>query len=356
MTALTHSEASNPVEISSIASTRILRLAIGISLAIAIALIFNWPGAFITAALTGLLLALPLPSPGIKFSLSFLLIIGGSLLLGLALLPMLHNQPAAAVLIISLAVFGTFYFGANGGSPALVTFLLLGITLIPVLGSESVDLAVGITGGLLVCAAITFPVIWLSFALIPDQAAAIQPQQVPTTPPDKQTVLRSTLRSTAIVLPAFCWLLLTSETAAFAAVLLKIATMGQQCSLETARSAGKELMWSTLIGGIAAIIIWNVLQIWPTILIYSLMFLLCGLIMGPRIFSGTGLAPRASVWSYGLITMIIVIAPAATDSAGMGGAGARFSDRITMFAIATIYAVAAIYLFEALWPEKQKQQ
>jgi hypothetical protein len=352
-----HTQAANNklCSVQTITSTRSLRLGIGISLAIAVALFFNWPGSFITAVLTGLLLARPAPAPSIKFALAFLLIIGGSLVFGLALLPMLHNQPAAAVLVISLAVFGCFYFGANGGSPTLVTFLLFGITLIPIIGSESVDIAIGITSGMLVCTVITFPLVWLSFALVPDREAIQQLPKAKLAPPDRAVVIRSALRSTAIVLPAFYWLLLTSETAAYVAVLLKIATMGQQSSLESARAAGKELMWSTLIGGIAAILIWNVLQIWPTVLIYSLLFLLCGLIMGPRIFSGAGLAPRGSFWSYGLVTMMIVLAPAAMDSASGTGASARFSDRITMFALATIYAVAAIYLFEALWPAKQEQ-
>jgi hypothetical protein len=55
------------------------------------------------------------------------------------------------------------------------------------------------------------------------------------------------------------------------------------------------------------------------------------------------------------VTMMIVLAPAAMDSASGVGASARFSERIIMFALATIYAVAAIYLFEALWPAKQQQ-
>jgi hypothetical protein len=355
MTASVQTGSSALGSVSTLASTRSLRLGIGISLAIAVALIFNWSVAFITAVLTGMLLALPQPPPSIKLALGFLLVIGGTLLLGLTLLPMLHNQPAAAVLVISLAVFGCFYFGANGGSQTLVTFLLIGITLIPVIGSESVDVAIGITSGMLVSTVIAFPLVWLSFALVPDREALPRMSKAKVVPPERQVVIRSALRSTAIMLPAFYWLLLTSETAAYVAVLLKIATMGQQCSLESARAAGRELMWSTFIGGIAAILIWNVLQIWPTVLIYSLLFLLCGLIMGPRIFSGAGLAPRASFWSYGLVTMMIVLAPAAMDTASGTGASARFSERIIMFALATIYAVAAIYLFEALWPAKQEQ-
>ena len=146
------------------------------------------------------------------------------------------------------------------------------------------------------------------------------------------------------------WFLFASETAAYAAALIKVATMGQQTGLEGTRAAGRDLLLSTLIGGIAALIIWNVLQIWPSLLIYSLLFLLCGLMLGPRIFSGNDLAPLGSVWSYGLVTMIILVVPGAADTATGDAAGAKFFDRIAMFVIATFYAVAAVYIFDQLWP------
>lgn len=163
---------------------------------------------------------------------------------------------------------------------------------------------------------------------------------------------RSALRSTAIVVPVLLWLLFTSETASYAVVLLKVATMGQQSELEDTRSAARDLLQSTLVGGVAAVIVWNVLQIWPNLIMYSLLFLLCGLIMGPKIFAGAGLAPRGSMWSYGLLTMMVIIAPAAMDTPGGDAAGARFSDRIVMFALATLYAVAAVYVFDRFWPDR----
>ncbi len=147
-------------------------------------------------------------------------------------------------------------------------------------------------------------------------------------------------------------LLFTSGTASYAVVLIKVATMGQQSELEDTRTAARDLLQSTLVGGIAAVIIWNVLQIWPNLVIYSLLFLLCGLIMGPKIFAGAGPAPRGSMWSYGLLTMMVIIAPAAMDTAGGEAAGARFSDRIVMFALATLYAVAAVYVFDRFWPHR----
>jgi hypothetical protein len=335
-----------------LATVRILRMAVGVGLALAFSQAVNWTASFLTPVLVSVILCLPLPAPKLKFAVGFLAVIGGSLLIGLLLLPMLHNQPAAGVLLILLCTFHCFYYGAKGGSAALVTFLLLGIAVIPVIGSESIDAALLIGGGLIVGAIVAFLFIWIAYALFPDPPAGSLPAKPPASPPANSVAIRDALRSSAIVVPAFLWMLFASETTAYAVVLLKLATMGQQSSLEDTRAAGDDLLLSTFIGGIAAIAVWNVLQIWPNVVVYGLLFTLCSLVMGPRIFAGQGLAERGAVWSYGLLTMMIIVAPGAADTEGGAGAGDRFSDRITMFVLATIYAVAVVYAFDKLWPPK----
>ena len=76
--------------------------------------------------------------------------------------------------------------------------------------------------------------------------------------------------------------------------------------------------------------------------------------MGPRIFAGNSLAPSGQVWSYGLLTMMVVLAPSALDSAGGMAASGKFVDRLAMFAIATVYAMFAVRAFDALWPGQKK--
>jgi len=340
-----------------IADVRTLRLGVGLGLAFGISQSLGWQSSFITPVLVSVLLALPLPAPGLKTCIGFALAITASLILGSGLLPMLHNQPGAGVIAVVLALFWCFYFGARGGSPALTTFLLLGLTVVPVIGSESIDAAWAIILGLAINAGAAFLFVWLAFALFPDPPApqrAARAQPAPP-PPSAATARHSALRSTFVVLPVLIWLLVSSETSAYAVVLLKIATMGQQSSLEKTSAAASDLLWSTLIGGIAGVIIWNVLKIWPNLLIFSLLFVLSGLVIGRRIFAGPGLAARGSVWSYGLLTTIIIVGPAAMDTASGAAAGGRFSDRIVMFVLATLYAVVAVFIFDKFWPQKTHQ-
>lgn len=124
---------------------------------------------------------------------------------------------------------------------------------------------------------------------------------------------------------------------------------GQQASVNQSRQVGKSLLISTVIGGIAAIIAWQALSIWPSLVMYVLLIGLGGLIMGPRIFAGSSMQPAGATWSYGYLTMIVVLAPAVLDSQTGAAAGDAFWSRLGMFIWATIYGTGAVFVFDALW-------
>ena len=130
--------------------------------------------------------------------------------------------------------------------------------------------------------------------------------------------------------------------------------MGQQATNDDARLAGRSLVMSTIIGGSGAIIGWQVLSIVPTLTVYTLVIALGALLMGPRIFQGRTMHPQAATWSYGFLTMIVILAPAVMDSAGGGAAGIKFWDRIIMFAGTTIYALGTVYIFDAFAAPRKK--
>jgi hypothetical protein len=132
--------------------------------------------------------------------------------------------------------------------------------------------------------------------------------------------------------------------------------MGQQATNDDTRHAGRSLILSTIIGGIGAIIGWEILSLTPTLTIYALIVGLAGLIMGPRIFQGAAMHPQAATWSYGYMTMLILLAPAVMDSVGGDAASVKFWDRIIMFAGATLYAVIAVYVVDAFRPRQKSNK
>jgi len=338
----------------SIASVRILRMALGTALSMLFSQIVNWPMSFVAPVLTMFILSLPFPAPkliaGIKFALVFVIAIHA----GLIFLPFMLNQRMVGILLLGLALYHSFYFTARGGNAVLGTFATVGLALVTSVGTVSTDAVLALVGGLSIGAVFGVLFVWVAHAILPDSKARPEPAQAPAGKPTPQKPVleaarRSAWRSMVIVMPVILWFMLSSASASYAAFMIKVASMGQQAGVEQSRQAGKSLLLSTVIGGIGAIVAWQVLSIWPSLVIYVLLIGLGGLIMGPRIFAGAGMHPAGPTWSYGYLTMIVVLAPAVLDGQTGASADAAFWSRLQMFIWATIYGTGAVFVFDTLW-------
>ncbi len=345
----------------SIASVRILRLALGTSLSLWFSQAVGWQMSFIAPVFTMLVLGLPLPVLKLKQGVVFIAVLAVALYSGMLLLPMLLEQPAVGLLLLTLALFWSFYFTAKGGSALIGTFATVGLALVAGVGSVNVDALLIVAGDVVLAAAIGVLFVWVAHALMPDSMAA-DPVQAPAkkppeaSKPDLADARWSAFRSLLIVWPVALLLMLSSSSTAYIAVMIKVASMGQQATNDDTKGAGRSLILSTIIGGIGAVIGWEMLSIAPTLTLYTLIIGLAGLIMGPKIFQGAAMHPRAGTWSYGYMTMLILLAPAVMDSIGGASASVKFWDRIIMFAGATLYAVAAVYVVDAFRPGKRNVQ
>jgi len=336
-----------------IAAVRILRLALGTAASLWTSQAVGWDLSFIAPVFTLLLLALPLPAPALKAGVGFVLALTLTMFAGSLLLPPLLGYPLAGLLLLGLALFRNFYFTARGGSALIGTLITAGIGLSVAVGSVSVDLALALIDSLTMNAAIGIAFVWIAHALLPDSVAMpVQPRSAEKAPkpprPDPAIARWRALRATLIVFPVAVWLMVSPASTSYFAVILKVAAMGQQASTEDARTAARSFILSTIIGGVAAIIVWQVLSIVPSLLLYVLLVGLAGLLLGPRIFGGVAMRPDAATWSSGYLTMIVILAPSVMDSAGGNAADAQFWQRLAMFVFATLYAGLAIWLVDVL--------
>ncbi len=340
-----------------VAARRIIRLGFGTALALWISQVANWGVSFIAPVLLCLLLAVPMPAPRLKQGLSFVLaLLAGIWITTWLILPLITYQPGVGVLLIIAACFWSFYYSASGGSPIMGAFLTLGLAVVAAVGSVSIDQILGLNKALTFNAFIAIGFLWMAHALFPDvpfemPAAARKPPPKP----DRDEAIRSAWRSTVIVIPVIVFFLFYTGSASYMAVMIKVASMGQQAAADKTKEAGKDLLMSTIIGGIGAIIMWQMLDIWSSLIVYVLLTAVGGLIMGRRIFQGKGTHPRAGVWSYAYLTMLVVIAPSLVDQTASDAAGVRFYDRLGMMFWATLYATAAVSVFDAFWRRKAPQ-
>ena len=340
-----------------VAARRIIRLGFGTALAMLVSQVFSWDIAFITPVLLCFLLSVPMKAPGLKGGLAFLMaLLAGVWLTTWLILPFLTYQSGVGVLLLIAACFWSFYYSASGGSPVMGGFLTLGLAVVAAVGSDSIQQLLTINKALSLNAFLAVAFLWIAHALFPDvPVEAAAPKRPPAEKPSRQDAIRSAWRSTAVVLPVILFFLLYAGSSSYMAVMIKVASMGQQAAADKAREAGKALLASTVIGGIGAVIMWNLLDIWPSLIIYVLLTALGGLIMGRKIFEGQGMHAGAGVWSYAYLTMLVIIAPSLMDSPGGDAAGAKFYDRLAMMFWATVYATAAVSVFDAFWRSKAPQ-
>lgn len=276
---------------------------------------------------------------------------------GLFFLPILQHASGAGVLLIAIALFYSFYYTARGGSPVMGTFLTISLTLVVTIGSVSSEVMVFLVKTIGLCAFTGVAFVGIAHTLLPDlppDPALAGPKQAAPPRPNPSVAGRNALRAMLVVLPMALVFLFISGSPSYTVVMIKVATMGQQASSDKSREMGRSLLESTVWGGIGAVIAYNILLIWPSLVLYVLLIALAALIYGRFIFQGTAIHPRSKMVSYAFLTMLIILAPAMLDNGSAAGASAAFWSRMFLFVLIAVYGTLAVHVFDAFWPGKKQ--
>jgi len=221
--------------------------------------------------------------------------------------------------------------------------LVLGFTLIPIAGvSEqalvsvlSVALAVGVLVGALVSAA--------SNAVFPDPPRPAAAADTATAP-DRDAARWIALRGTLIVMPVF--VLALTDPSFYLAAIMKTVALGQQAGETHARTAGRELIGSTLMGALMALAAWLGLSLWPSLWMLMLWLMAAALWAGSALFAARRTRWRPSFWSNALITALILFGPAIEDSASGKSVIEGGVMRVSLFVGVALYAWATVWALE----------
>jgi len=337
------------------AARRILRLATGTALSLWFSQAVNWPMSFIAPVLTMFILALPLPPPKLKQGIVFVIALIVPLIAAMSLLPLLMHARWAGILLVALALYYSFYFTAKGGSAVVGTFMTVGLTVTITVGSVNSAFMFPLIKAMAICAVVGMVFVWIAHALLPDppRDATSSPQRPPAPPKPSLSEARwNALRSLIIVFPLALSFLFMSGSPAYTVVMIKTAAMGQQATADHSREMGRSLLESTLWGGLGAMIGWMLMSMWPSLIFYTLLILLAGLLFGRGIFQGPAVGARFSMWSYAFLTMLVILAPALLDGQSSAGAGAAMWTRLFLFILIAVYGTTAVAVFDALFPGK----
>jgi hypothetical protein len=321
---------------------RALRLGFGTALCLSASYGLALPIPFLAPMLAMMMLAAmnrPLP---FKASLGLILILMLTTGSGLLLIPLLRYYPVGGVLLVGLCLFMAFGYGLRGGNPLVATFLVVGLTLISSSGTAEFNLALEVIVALVKGLFLAVTTLTICHWLFPDPASAPAAKPEPTLTPTESGWLA--LRATLVVLPAF--LLAMVDPASFMPIIMKAVGLGQQSCATNARNAGQELLGSTLLGGLMAILFWCALSLFVNLWMYFLWMLLFGLVVARKLYGLAVTRQPPSFWLNSLATLIILLGQSVQDSAAGKDVYTAFAIRMGLFILVTLYACAMVYLLD----------
>ncbi len=318
---------------------RTIRYAVGTTLAVALAMGVDWQLSYLTPILALGFFAPPAKRPDPKAMATFVGIVAVASASGVLVSAFLLVYPVAFLLAELLLLFLLFYHSARGAPPLLITFLMIALTVIPVVALQSMPLAIGVAQGLVMAAAAAMGSVWLAYVLIPDPvsdepgtpAGAGAPEK-PAPPSPEQCVSRAWINTT-VVFPVAALYLYAGLTSVL--VLVFIALLSMQPDIATGTKAGKALVVGNVMGGIAAIVMFELLVMVPEFGFLLLVTLLAGLLLGSRLFSK---APTAPLFGMAYSTMLIVVLAA---TSAYGEADTKAWIRVLQIIAAVVYLVVA---------------
>lgn len=317
----------------------VLRLAIGLALAVLVAYGLALPLPFALCVMAVLVLCKPGPPIPLLKGAVLAIVVAALLTAGVLMVPILEQYAWTGVVMAGALLYAVFLAGGGGASPRTV-ILALAVTLTPVAGVAEqalapligVVLALGIGIGVVVSNA--------SHALFPDA-----PGPVATAPVAKPAVHEMAARATLIVMPVF--VLALTNPAFYLAAIVKAVTLGQQASSANARTAGRELVGSTLMGAWMAALLWFGLSLRPNLWMLMLWTAAAALWAGARIFRVKATSWPPAFWSNALVTMLILLGPAIEDSANGKDVFTASAMRLGLFVGVALYAWATVWALES---------
>ena len=318
---------------------RLLRFFVGVTFAIAFAFIGNWPFAFILPVFVAKFLGSKNSKLPFKKLLVVFFIIMSAFILGGILTRLLLPFPIVFMLIMTLLIFWISYWNNSGGNELVITMLLVGFTVIPMLGLLHQEVAQVFTVGFLFSCFVSLVITMIMHELIADkeQVSMLENKQVvyeEVNVTDKPTRVKFALLSTLMIMPVMIFFF-SFNLSSSVLILAFIAMLAQKPDLIAGVKGSKALLVGNTLGGIVAIAMYNLLIIVPNFSFLLLLFSLIVIVFANMIFSDKAFAP---IYAMAFSTVIILIFGATLSTAD---ADEKFYTRIIQIGLACSYIIFA---------------
>jgi hypothetical protein len=329
-------------------SVRVIRLALGVTLSVALAYGIEWPLAFLLPVLTAVFLSLPLPMPslvgGLRNMLHSLLAFGIGLVFSLFFI----NFPMAYLLMLGLVLFHLYYYLNRGGSFWFTLMSMIAILLLPMLANTAEGLATGLALGFIGTSWLTMIMVWIAHLLVPDPIHGKLPPRPGFQPGYSPVAAKTALKSTVVVFP-LASLFITFDLMDFLLVMIFSAIFILKPELSKGKEAGTNSLISTILGGLIAWVFYWLIVAVPQYHFFIVLMFFTTLVFAMNIFSGK---PGAKYYGSALSALLVLINGSMAADAEFS---ALFMQRIALIVLAVIYIIAMLKVLDSYWPAKPRQ-
>jgi len=335
-------------------SVYILRMTAGLTTAVAVCYGKAWPLNFIAPLFAVVFLIFP-AWIGWKMAVQILLRLTFSLLIGLIISEFFLNFPLLCVPLYGLLFFYIYYNDTPSAPPMATMFMTLGITIVPIMGLSGAGMSHVIAIALLFNMAVGLFFAWIFHIVIPSSLVKQPPQaqaaaKTPPPPtPSQQERARLPLTSTIVALTAVVNFF-SLNLGAHAFAMIPICFMAGSPNANASFEAMKGNALACLIGGIAIIVVYNLLVAVPSYLFLVAITLCFALLFSRKIYGG---GPMAKAYISGLTTFLVLLG---TSTMADTAASTNFYLRIAQILFAGLFTVAGLIIVEHLLRPKKRRK
>ena len=246
---------------------RIMRYVLGAVATLGLAVTSGGPLAYVLPVLSLPFLAAD-RAPSIKEGLYLVMVITASVLLANLIVLCFIDYPMVLVLVMFLTLYHIFYTKHRLVSDMVKTWLLLALIMIPTIAIRSDALAQGISMTLITIAFQSIICIWIVYYFFPAPPPSAAAKKTAEEKSKERRHNEALVRTLVIfpVLLMFYFFELTSSILA----LVFIGILSMQAGFGQGLKAGVPLIIGNLMGGVLAVVGYNLLTIVPNFLFFLL--------------------------------------------------------------------------------------
>jgi len=324
----------NPLPVAAIELNPLLRYAFGSTIIMLVAMSLNYTLAYLTPVLALTFLAPGAKPPTIKTTLLFLMIIAVTSATGIIFSRFFLEYPLVFMPLLILAIFHIYY---TTSLQHMKLWFIISLLVIPMISQQSMQLGNVVAVNLFVNALVAISLVWLVYFIFPYKETIQEVKKASAgILPSERIRFISAGKKMLVIIPVLISFFVFNWTNALL-VLIFVSILSMNPAFAN-KKAGLALIAANLGGGLAAIVVYNLLTVVPSLIFLGLLTLITGLIFGEKLFSHK---PISALFGTAFSTFLLILG---NVTSFIGEAGEMVWTRIFQLAIVVVYLVLAFFL------------